>query len=67
MERDYSRWAKKFDTVAHITFAREQDNGFTNYGVECGKYGALLGNNYATKDMETCPECIEAQEQSKAE
>lgn len=50
---DYSRWAKKFDNVAHITHNRSVGGG-----VECGKIGALLGNNYATKGMETCPECL---------
>ena len=55
MTRDYSRWAKKFDEVAHITHNREVGGG-----VECGKFGALLGNNYATKEMPTCKDCQDA-------
>lgn len=53
MTRDYSRWAKKFDEVAHLTHNREVGGG-----VECGKFGALLGNNYATKEMATCQDCM---------
>lgn len=49
---DYSHWAKKFDKHKHIT--TKDENG---YGVKCGAYGALLGNNYATKGMAVCPAC----------
>lgn len=52
MDRDYSRWAKKFDDVAHIY----NDNG---HGTMCGSVAACLGNNYATTDMKTCPKCQE--------
>ena len=48
MKQDVTKWAKKFDQVKHIP---------TNDGVECGKYGALLGNNYATENMPICQEC----------
>ena len=49
--RDCSRWAKKFDEVAHL-----YDN---DGGVLCGSVSACLGNNYATKEMETCKTCEE--------
>lgn len=52
MANDYSRWAKKFDTVAHI-YNKEGS------GTVCGSVAACLGNNYATTDMETCPKCKE--------
>tara|TARA_R110002020_G_scaffold99711_8_gene236431 strand:+ start:537 stop:722 length:186 start_codon:yes stop_codon:yes gene_type:complete len=55
MTRDYSRWAKKFDEVAHLTHNRQVGGG-----VECGKFGALLGSNYATKEMPTCKACQDA-------
>ena len=45
-------WAKKFDKVKHIAHNRGMG------GVECEKYGALLGNNYITKDMPICIECF---------
>ncbi len=47
---DNSRWAKKFDTVAHL-YAEE-------HGTVCGSVAHCLGNNYATKEMETCKECL---------
>jgi hypothetical protein len=51
-ERDYKNWAKKFDSEKHITH-----HNSIGGGVLCGKYGALLGNNYATMNMPICPEC----------
>lgn len=53
---DNTRWAKKFDTVAHI-----YDNNGHN-GTLCGSVSACLGNNYATKEMETCKECLKIKE-----
>jgi hypothetical protein len=47
----YGFWAKKFDTHAHIATVKP-------YGVLCGKYGALLGNNYAEYLYDVCPECL---------
>ena len=52
VKRDCSKWAKKFDEVKHIPTEDYM-------GVKCGKYGALLGNNYATNKMDICPECLE--------
>ena len=49
MEWDYSRWAKKFDDVAHIY------NETGKNGTVCGSSAACLGNNYATRAMKTCP------------
>jgi hypothetical protein len=57
MEMDSSRWAKKFDTVAHIY---DRENG---HGVLCKKWSHCLGNNYATKEMETCIDCLDVQEE----
>ena len=50
MKQDVTKWAKKFDQVKHIPTNDSR-------GVECGKYGALLGNNYATESMLICEEC----------
>jgi hypothetical protein len=50
MKKDVTKWAKKFDQVKHIP---NDDSS----GVKCGKYGALLGNNYATISMPICKEC----------
>ncbi len=50
MNKDATKWAKKFDQVKHIPTNDSR-------GVECGKYGALLGNNYATESMPICQEC----------
>ena len=47
-------WAKKFDEVAHIVNPASENTGV---GVYCGKYGALLGNNYAPGLTEICPIC----------
>jgi seryl-tRNA synthetase len=58
MNRDFSRWAKKFDKYAHL---------YSGSKVACGKWGACLGNNYATTDMETCPDCLEAVEEKQNE
>jgi hypothetical protein len=44
-------WAKRLDHSAHIPTKNP-------YGVECGKYGALLGNNYAGDHVQVCPECV---------
>lgn len=48
-------WAKKSDVVKHII---DRDSKQTGGGVICGKYGALLGNNYAYDNLLTCPECL---------
>lgn len=53
--KDTSRWAKKFDTVAHY-YARDT-------GTLCGSVAHCLGNNYATKDMVDCPKCVEISSQ----
>lgn len=50
--RDFSRWAKKFDEVAHLY--KEGGNG-----TECGSVAACLGSNYAETHMQTCPKCEE--------
>ena len=50
MKTDVTKWAKKFDQVKHIPTDDYR-------GVRCGKYGALLGNNYATDSMPICEEC----------
>ncbi len=50
MNKDATKWAKKFDQVKHIPTNDSR-------GVECGKYGALLGNNYATESMPICQKC----------
>ncbi len=50
MKKDVTKWAKKFDQVKHVP---TDDSS----GVKCGKYGALLGNNYATMSMPICKEC----------
>ena len=55
-ERDCSRWAKKFDEVAHIY------NETGKNGTVCGSSAACLGNNYAYVAMETCPKCVEIKE-----
>lgn len=49
---DPLRWAKKFDTVAHLY---DKEGG----GTLCGSVAACLGNNYSTTDMKTCEKCIE--------
>ncbi len=54
--RDYTHWAKRFDTVKHIT--KSSVYGFNSHGTFCGSSAACLGNNYAMSDMEVCPECI---------
>lgn len=51
-KRDIRFWAKKYDKVKHIPHRRGVGGG-----VECNKYGGLLGNNYATTDMPICVEC----------
>ena len=56
---DCSRWAKKFDDVAHI-----YNSG---HGVMCKKYTSCLGNNYAVKSMETCPDCLKQQDDKLSE
>jgi len=56
---DPSRWSKSFDEVGHIY---DKDSTNIGGGVMCGKYGALLGNNYCTANMDTCPDCIKAEE-----
>jgi hypothetical protein len=43
-------WAKKFDTVSCII---KKDANET----VCGKYKALLGNNYANQIDKVCPDC----------
>lgn len=43
-------WAKKFDTQACIT---TKDNRTL-----CGKYNALLGNNYASRLNQVCDDCV---------
>ncbi len=48
-----SFWAKKSDNVVHIVKKGES-------AVHCGKYGALLGNNYAPYITEVCPDCLAA-------
>ena len=55
-ERDYSRWAKKFDKVAHI---------YADQGTVCRSVAACLGNNYATTDMDTCPKCLEIKKENE--
>ncbi|MDA7514187.1 hypothetical protein N8508_00200 [bacterium] len=59
IKRDCSHWAKKFDKVKHIPRLR------IGGSVECGKYGALLGNNYSTNVMPICPDCIKAKKGGK--
>jgi len=49
-----SFWAKKF-TENHIPNRNAQNVGG---GVYCGKFGALLGNNYATSERELCEDCL---------
>lgn len=50
IDNPYSYWAKKFDTVAHITTK--------DYRTVCGSHGALLGNNYAPNLKSVCPKCV---------
>jgi hypothetical protein len=57
--KDRLHWAKKFDRVKHITHRRGVGGG-----VLCNKYGALLGNNYATQNMPVCQECLKNQKKS---
>ena len=51
-KRDTTRWAKKFDTVAHLYAP-------STGGTICGSVAHCLGNNYAHTGMETCPECLD--------
>jgi hypothetical protein len=51
-KKDTLHWAKKYDEVKHITHHNTMGGG-----VLCDKYGALLGNNYATTDMPICLAC----------
>lgn len=55
-KRDCSHWAKKFDTVKHI---------YASAGTVCGSSAHCLGNNYATMNMEVCPECLKKQKENK--
>lgn len=49
-------WAKRLDTVLHIP---DKQSTNTGGGVLCGRYGALLGNNYAPYLKPVfCPECL---------
>ncbi len=48
-----SFWAKKFDKVACITSDVPGE-----YRTLCGKYNALLGNNYAPYIEDVCPNCL---------
>lgn len=48
-------WAKKLDRFAHIPDDKSTQTGG---GVMCGKYGALLGNNYAADHVKVCKECV---------
>jgi len=52
MTPDYTHWAKKFDKVKHIYCDKPET------GTLCGSVAHCLGNNYATKEMEVCPECL---------
>ena len=54
---DYQHWAKKFDIVKHI---------YAVSGTLCGSVAACLGNNYATKEMEVCLECLTIKNQTNA-
>ncbi len=56
---DRLHWAKKFDKEKHITHKRGVGGG-----VLCDKYGALLGNNYATDVMPVCKECLKQKQKS---
>lgn len=48
-------WAKRSDEFGHIS---DKDSKQVGGGVLCGKYGALLGNNYASRMELICPECL---------
>lgn len=50
-----SFWAKRFDEFAHIV---KKDATNVGGGVYCGKFGALLGSNYASDLTHVCPECL---------
>lgn len=51
----FSFWAKRSDNVSHIV---DNDSKQVGGGVLCGKYGALLGNNYQDDLPELCEECL---------
>lgn len=53
-------WAKKYDSAKHIA-------EFKTVGgyVLCGKYGALLGNNYANENLPVCEKCQQIQNEKK--
>jgi len=57
--RDWYRRAEVNDHVAHIPrFVFQRDDG-----VECGKpYDMVENGNYATKEMPTCQDCVDALE-----
>lgn len=58
VEHPYSYWGKRSDKVVHVPDYLGNIGG----GVYCGKYGALLGNNYApdllAQDAKICPDCL---------
>lgn len=57
-------WAKSSDEYAHIQDDSDRDN---RYKVFCGKYNAMLGNNYAVTCRYFCPECLAKYEAAQAE
>lgn len=54
--KGFSFWAKRLDTYAHIV---KIDSNNVGGEVYCGRFGALLGNNYASDLTYVCPDCLE--------
>jgi hypothetical protein len=54
--KEYSYWAKRTDEAKHMI---DYDSKGVGGSVLCGKYGALLGNNYAHYLDKVCPKCLE--------
>jgi hypothetical protein len=55
-------WAKWFDTNAHIV---KIDSNNVGGEVYCGRFGAFLGNNYASYFTYVCPECLAKMQSEK--